>query len=250
MNNSLPYVLVTGASSGMGKIIAINLSHRYNVVLHGRDEERLNQTKKECNQANDCLIWTFDLTKLDNLEEELKYFMLNNTISIAHFVHCAGYMKLLPIKMISLENLNTSFQTNIFSAALIMKVLTSIKANGKSLKSVVFISSNISNRGAKAFSTYASTKGALDSLMRCLAMELAPRVRVNSVLPGAVKTEMTQAIFDDTQVADKMNKSYPLGVGDPMDIFEIVDFLLSDKSRWITGQQFTVDGGRSVNIAE
>jgi NAD(P)-dependent dehydrogenase (short-subunit alcohol dehydrogenase family) len=97
-------------------------------------------------------------------------------------------------------------------------------------------------------SIYGSTKGALDSLMRCLAIELAPKVRVNSVLPGGVKTEMTASIYENKELIDRMEATYPLGFGYPEDIYEAVNFLLSDKSRWITGQQFTVDGGRTINI--
>jgi NAD(P)-dependent dehydrogenase (short-subunit alcohol dehydrogenase family) len=141
-----------------------------------------------------------------------------------------------------------AFNTNVISASLIVKTLISKKINISALNNVVFISSNISNMGAKAMSIYGSTKGALDSLMRCLAIELAPKVRVNSVLPGGVKTEMTASIYENKELIDRMEATYPLGFGYPEDIYEAVNFLLSDKSRWITGQQFTVDGGRTINI--
>jgi NAD(P)-dependent dehydrogenase (short-subunit alcohol dehydrogenase family) len=84
--------------------------------------------------------------------------------------------------------------------------------------------------------------------MRCLAIELAPNIRVNSILPGAVLTEMTQDIFDNEDVLKKMKETYPLGIGKTEDIYPVVDFLLSENSKWITGQQITVDGGRSINI--
>jgi NAD(P)-dependent dehydrogenase (short-subunit alcohol dehydrogenase family) len=84
--------------------------------------------------------------------------------------------------------------------------------------------------------------------MRCLAIELAPNTRVNSVLPGAILTEMTQDIFSDEEVVKKIKETYPLGIGETNDIYQIVDFLLSENSKWITGQQITVDGGRSINI--
>jgi NAD(P)-dependent dehydrogenase (short-subunit alcohol dehydrogenase family) len=84
--------------------------------------------------------------------------------------------------------------------------------------------------------------------MKSLAVELAPDVRVNSVLPGAIKTEMTKAIFARPEVEDRFRRDYPLGVGQPDDIVHIVEFLLSDRARWITGQQLIVDGGRTVNI--
>jgi NAD(P)-dependent dehydrogenase (short-subunit alcohol dehydrogenase family) len=112
----------------------------------------------------------------------------------------------------------------------------------------VFLSSNLSNLGAKGMSAYGASKGAIDTLMRCLAVELAPKTRLNSILPGAIPTEMTQAIFDNEQVRTRMVETYPLGIGEALDICYMAEFLLSEKAKWITGQQFTIDGGRSINI--
>lgn len=247
MNNRL-YVLVTGASSGMGQIIAIKLSKLFNVIIHGRDSKRLQDTLDKCDKNGNHLIWAEDLSEVDSIEADLNFFLSENDVSISYFVHCAGFMKMLPIKMVSVENLQKIFNVNAFSAFLITKILISKKINKDMLKSIVYISSNISNMGAKAFSIYAGSKGALDSMMRCLAVELAPKVRINSVLPGAVQTEMTDKIFENKEIAERMILTYPLGFGYPNDIYDAVAFLLSDKARWITGQQLVVDGGRTINI--
>ena len=114
--------------------------------------------------------------------------------------------------------------------------------------SAVLISSNISNFGAKAHSAYGASKAAIDGLMRSLAIELAPNVRINSVLPGGIKTALTARIFEDKELIRKMELSYPLGLGCTNDIANAVEFLLSNRSRWITGQQITVDGGRTINL--
>ena len=158
-------------------------------------------------------------------------------------------MKMLPLKMITTDTIHTTFATNVFSAALIIKVLLNRKLNNSALNAIVLISSNISNFGAKAFSIYGSSKAGLDGLIRSLAIELAPKVRINSVLPGSIKTAMTESIFEDKETVKRMEATYPLGLGDTNDIFEMVEFLLSEKARWITGQQFTVDGGRTINIS-
>ena len=84
--------------------------------------------------------------------------------------------------------------------------------------------------------------------MRCLAVELAPNVRVNSVLPGAVRTRMTEGIFANAEVVERMKGQYPLGLGNPANIADAVAFLLSEKASWITGQQVTVDGGATIDI--
>ena len=94
--------------------------------------------------------------------------------------------------------------------------------NDTALKSVVLISSNISNFGAKAFSVYGASKGAVDALMRSFAVELAPRVRVNSVLPGGVRTAMTEHMYQDQELIDRMAIAYPLGLGKVGDIYEAV----------------------------
>ena len=242
------YLLISGASSGIGRCIAVGLSTRYNLILLGRRDEHLQETKSLCSNSDSQLIINIDLSKTTDIEKALSLFLRVNDIEVTHFIHCAGLMQMLPLKMITADSINAIFSTNVASAALICKVLMQRSINSTALKGIVFISSNISNFGAKAFSVYAASKAALDALMRCLAVELAPRVRVNSVLPGAIHTEMTESIFQNKETVDRLSGTYPLGLGQPEDIYSMVDFLVSEKSRWITGQQFVVDGGRTINI--
>lgn len=242
------YLLITGASSGIGKEIAVQLSEWYNIILNGRDSTRLLETFQACNSKNHHLIWSFDLADVDAIEISLIQFMVKNNCVIDSFVHAAGYMKTIPLKMVSAGLFQSSFNVNVISAAMIAKVLTKKKNNQDKLKNIVIISSNISNYGAKAFSAYAASKAAADGLMRCLAVELAPNVRVNSVLPGGVRTAMTEHLYQDETLIARMSSSYPLGLGDTKDICGVVRFLLSVDSRWITGQQLVVDGGRTINI--
>ena len=244
----MKYILVTCASSGVGRELAIYLSKSYNLILNGRNKERLEETKEKC--LNNVLIWQYDLTKIDSLEADLSGWLKDGGIEVGAFVHCAGLMKMMPLRSVDAKALYDTFSTNVFSPELIVKVLVSRKVNGKNLKSVVFISSNISNRGASAFSIYGSSKAGLDGLMRNLSVELAPNVRVNSVLPGGMMTEMTKDLFADEDIRRQFEQNYPLGIGTPADIAPIVDFLISDKSRWITGQQITADGGRTTDITE
>ena len=241
------YILVTGASSGMGEEIAVSLSPVFNIVLCGRDLERLQGVKNKCSDGHH-LIWQYDLSIVDSLEEDLGTFLKDNGIQVSYFVHCAGYMKMYPVRMLTKEIFTDAFNVNVISAALITKLLVGKKSNGAAIKSVVFISSNISNFGAKAFSAYSASKAGLDGLMRSLAVELAPKVRVNSVLPGGVRTKMTEHMYQNEELIERMAATYPLGLGTVEDIRDAVSFLLSDKARWITGQQLTVDGGRTINV--
>jgi NAD(P)-dependent dehydrogenase (short-subunit alcohol dehydrogenase family) len=241
-------LLLTGATSGIGEELAINLSNNFNLILSGRNIEKLKLVKDKCNIESEIYLLPLDLSNLKSIEPIVSTFLNEQNVTISKFVHCAGFMKMIPLKLVNIEFLAQTFNTNVFSVNILIKLLTSIKNNQSALDSAVFISSNISKRGAKAMSTYGSSKAALDGLMRNLAVELAPKVRVNSVLPGAVLTEMTKEIFANEEVANRMQQQYPLGIGNPNDIFEAVNFLLSSGSRWITGQQITVDGGRSINI--
>lgn len=244
----MDYVLLTGASSGVGRELAIYLSKRYPLILNGRNEERLAETKARCEK--EALIWPYDLTKIDTIEADLTSWLQSNEANVCAFVHCAGLMKMVPLRSVDVQSLRDTYSTNVFSPELIAKVLTSRKVNSKKLRSIVFISSNISNRGAAAFSIYGSSKAAVDGLMRNLSVELAPNVRVNSVLPGGMITEMTKDIFADEQKKAEFERNYPLGIGTPDDIAPVVEFLLSDGARWMTGQQVTVDGGRTIDITE
>lgn len=243
------YILVTGASSGIGSFIVKSLSKNYNVVVHGRDINKINLVIEGCENPKNQLAFVADLQQLDELETILSKFISEQNILISGFVHCAGYMNMIPVKMTSVDKILKTFSTNLFSAAIIVKVLLQRNINSGALKNIIFISSNISNFGAKAFSLYSASKAGLDGLMRSMAVELAPKIRVNSILPGAIHTPMTNAIFQDNEKSKFMLSTYPLGEGYPEDISNMVDFLISDKAKWISGQQFTVDGGRSINIS-
>jgi len=242
------YVLVTGASSGIGREIAVELSNFYNIILNGRDQTRLNETFKACNMTNKHIVWPFDLENVSAIEESMTAFLLENNCTVIHFIHAAGHMKTIPLKILPVDAFLSSFNVNVIAAAMIAKILIKKKINQNTLKSIVFISSNISNFGAKALSAYASSKAAIDGLMRCLSVELAPEVRVNSVLPGGVRTAMTEHMYQDTELIERMAATYPLGLGTTQDICAAVKFLISNDARWITGQQLTVDGGRTINI--
>ena len=240
-------ILVTGASSGIGASTAKLLSENNRIILCGRNFERLECVKNECN-GSDHMIWSINLEEIDRIEGELASFIKMNNLVIDGFVHCAGMIKYVPVKMFSPMEFGDIFNVNVVAPAIIVKVLCSKRYNSSALRSVVFVSSNIRNLGAKAHCLYSSSKAALDGLMRSLAMELAPKVRVNSVLPGAVETRMTQHVFSDDELVKKMEQTYPLGLGHTLDVANAIEFLIGEQSSWITGQQITVDGGRTINL--
>jgi NAD(P)-dependent dehydrogenase (short-subunit alcohol dehydrogenase family) len=242
------YLLISGSTSGMGQYMAIQLSKDYNLILNGRNDEKLSKTLELCSYEKKHLLWNFDLKNVDQLEADLTEFLQKNNITVTTFIHCAGFLKMLPLKNMQLITMQETMNVNFLSSALIIKTLINKKANDAALQNVVQISSTAGIRGAKAFNIYSASKGAMDAMTRSLAVELAPKVRINSVLPGGVQTQMTDTMFNDNDLIERMAKDYPLGLGFPNDVYEMVKFLISEKSKWITGQQFVVDGGRSINI--
>jgi NAD(P)-dependent dehydrogenase (short-subunit alcohol dehydrogenase family) len=244
-----PYLLITGASSGIGRDMAVALSAKYRLILNGRDVERLEATRLQCRSPDRQLCWARDLVDVDGLDGTLAPFLKEHGASVAGFVHCAAMLNVLPLRSITVEHAQQVMNVNVLAAMEIVKVLRRKNVNGRALASVVFISTIASQFGAKGFTAYCASKAALDGLMKALAVELAPDVRVNSVLPGGVRTAMTESMFADPATAERLLRDYPLGAGLPSDVTDAVEFLLSDRARWITGHQMVVDGGRSANIS-
>ena len=121
---------------------------------------------------------------------------------------------------------------------------TSKRINSDNLKGIVFISSVSAVMGTKGYATYGAVKAGMLGLMKSMAAEFAPRVKVNAVMPGGIRTRTTSFIYENQEVP---NPRYLMGEGRETDIADMVDFLLSDKSRWITGQEFIVDGGLTIS---
>lgn len=244
-----PWTLITGASSGLGREIAILFSQSRRLILNGRDADRLNETRKLCAMPERQLVWPMDLGRPADIETALRGFLGLHQASIECFVHCAATLKILPMRQMELALAYEIMNVNFFAAAEIVRLLVKRTVNRQQVRNVVFVSSTASQFGAKGFSLYCASKGALDSLMRALAVELAPETRVNSVLPGGILTPMTASILSDQQLAAQIESGYPLGLGRPSDIAAAVEFLCSEKARWVTGHQLIVDGGRTVNIS-
>lgn len=243
------YVLVTGAASGLAKAVLKELSGEYNFILADINSERLNMIAEQY-ADNAPIVWEQDLTQIDDLENNLSAILKENDVTVSKFVHCAGSLNMVPCKRIQSKHLIETYSINVFSAALLIKALTSRKVNKAALNSAVLISSNGASRGVKAFAIYGSSKAAIDGLVRNLAVELAPAVRINSIQPGAMRTEMTAHMFDDPAFIERVEPKYPMGTGSPEKIAPMVRFLLSDDASWVNGQQIVIDGGRSIDITD
>lgn len=241
------YTLVTGASSGIGRAIAIELSKTGRLILHGRNRQKLEETVRLCT-GNGHVIWTYDLTNVETLQADFEKFVVDGGYSIDKFVHCAGMVFLTAIKTIDIASYRRIMDTNATSAILLVGSLMKRKVAGTTMKSIVLISSIAATQATRGKSLYGASKGILNSFARASAVELAPRVRINTVCPAAVHTEMANDVFNDPVAVAAMNHRHPLGTGKPSDVAGVVAFLLSDAARWITGSQVMVDGGASCDL--
>lgn len=238
------YLLITGASSGMGALCARQLSGSHRLIMASENLEMLEDVLKTCENPEKHLLWHCNFaTQREQIASSLTQLLAEHDAVVDQYVHFAGLTKLLPLKNFSIPDIDLVFNVNFFSILEIMKALLK-KVNGKALNNVVLISALASERGNVGNSVYAASKGAINSLVYTLARELAPAVRVNALLPGAVETPMSARLDEDYR--EQMRRDTPLGWGTPQDVVDYVEFLLGEKSKWITGQALFVDGGRST----
>jgi NAD(P)-dependent dehydrogenase (short-subunit alcohol dehydrogenase family) len=161
-------------------------------------------------------------------------------------VHCAGLPYIAPVKVISENMAMKIFKINTYAGLELAKLFASKKIYAGSFGSIVFISSVYGLVGSAANAGYAMTKGAIQSITKALAIELAPyKIRVNCIAPGFIRTEMMQEVNEKFNMEHEhyIESLHPLGIGNSEDIAAGIAFLFSDMSKWITGSIIPIDGG-------
>ena len=243
------FTLVTGASSGIGREVAVNLSKSRNLVLSGRRVSELEKTRDLCHNNSEIKIWVSDFGLSDLIRGSLRDFLMQEVMYISEFVNCAGQVEVSPVRLNTHETSLRHLQVNYLSPMEIVSELISKRTNNRLLSNCVFVSSIWSKGGAAGYANYSGSKAALDGAMRSMAIELAPNVRLNTIVLGAVETPMSQAALSNEATLAKILERYPLGIGKPENVADLVRFLLSSESRWMTGQQIILDGGRTANYS-
>lgn len=241
-------IIVTGASSGIGQQVAITCSRMgARVVLIGRNEERLEETRNQL-EGEGHVTLSYDLTELDGLKDMVGS-IVNQIGVIDGLVNCAGISTVLPFKLMTPEKVEDFFKTNVYATVELTRQVLNIKNVNKQGCSVIFFASVMGVVGENAKSLYSLTKGALISGCRSLAIEYAPKkIRVNVVSPGIVETAINrnQPYLADPEKRKVTESMHPLGLGTTDDIANACVYLLSDASRWVTGQNLIVDGGYTI----
>lgn len=238
-------ILITGASSGIGKETAILASKLgANVIIQGRNLEKLKQTYSKLNSNGNHKYILADLTILNELQN-----LVNMCSNVDGVVHCAGIVKPVPAKFIQSKHIEEMFSINFNAVVLInSNLLNQKKINNNA--SIVLISTISTQHSYFGGALYISSKGALEAYSRSLGLEVVNRkIRVNTISPAMVHTEIYENTLKSTlneEHAKKYADTYPLGIGEPIDVANCIVFLLSNASKWITGSVIKMDGGLTL----
>lgn len=242
--------LVTGGSSGIGLAVVNALSSKGNIVVSlSRSKDKIVRALKQMPQLSGKVdFFTGDTSSPEDMERLSLH--IKNKYGVLHgVVNSAAVLNKGTIETISVDSWRSLMDVNLTGPYIVIKALLPLlkKAKGASIVNI----SSVAGLKPGTSIAYSVSKAGLDMMTRFLAGDLGPyKIRVNSVNPGLVKTNihLDNKIFEDRNtyenMIEKSAKRYPIGrVGEPEDISEIVEFLLSEKASWITGSVISVDGG-------
>ena len=236
-------VLITGASSGIGRETALECAHMgASVVLTGRDRDRLDETMSLI-EGNDKASIIADLTVADDIER-----LIEALPSLDGAVLCAGNSTTLPLQFGTRDKFDDMFDINFFAPVELLRLLYKKKRLNKGASVVLIASIGGTHSFMPGNGIYGASKAALNSVMKYAAREFASRrIRVNSICPGMVDTPLIhRGTITEEQLAEDA-KRYPLGrYGKPSDIAHGAVYLLGDASSWLTGHDLVIDGGFSI----
>ena len=239
-------ILVTGASSGIGRGISERLANAgAHLYLCGRNRDRLDTVTNSLN-GNEHQPMLGDLTSSD---VQLK--IATECEKLDGVVLNAGLIELMPFQIHNDQSIRELMEVNYMAPTLLLQSLIKKRKISRNASIIVISSVTSANFGSIGGTIYGSSKGALEGLVRSLSIELGRQgIRVNSISPGIIETEAIEVLKKSLGEESFQNdlKKYPLGrYGKPKDVASAVHFLLSDSSSWITGTNLVVDGGLTAH---
>lgn len=246
MNN--PYslegktILVTGASSGIGRCTAIECSKMgARLVVTGRNKDRLEETFKQL-RGNGHISIVADMTSYDDIVR-----LVDEVPALDGLSNNAGITKVVMVKHLQAQDLNNILNTNTISPILLTQLLA--KSNKLNKGSSIVFTSSLSGNYCVHYgeSMYAASKGAISGFAKGAALDLSrSRVRVNSVCPGIVRTNIFNGVLTEEELEAKQ-QYFPLKrFGEPSDVAYAIIYFLSDASCWVTGAELKIDGGYTL----
>lgn len=237
-------ILITGASQGIGEDVAKYLnSLGATVILVARSEEKLKQLQDTLDGQN--YIYPCDLSDFDEIHNIFNYCKEKGII-LDGLVHCAGILELSPIFGIDIQEARKHMDVNFFSFLQLGSYFCS-KKYSRDGASVVVLSSEVSLIGIKGNGQYAASKAALNSAVKTMSQEfLSRKIRVNALLPSCVDTDMLEMTIQSGFSMDDPMHAQPLGLISKREISYLVEFLLSDCSRTMTGTLIPITAGNGL----
>lgn len=236
------HILITGATSPIGKTICIHADKLgAKLTMLGRSAEKLALVQQELKGVGH-KFFNLDVTS----DEEVLNFVLKSEV-FDGIVYNAGLIDYTPVRSITVKKLTTVFNVN-FNATVFLNttLLKNKKLNKKA--SLVFISSISAGLGVPATALYAASKAALATYARVVASEVALQgIRANIISPGIINSTSVESALTEVVNLTEQEKQYPLGYGRPVDVADLTVFLLSERSRWITGTNINIDGGYTLS---
>ena len=240
-------IIIFGATSGIGNDLSLLLNKLdVNLILVAKNRSNLESLSDRLKKK--VKIFQCDFNDYKKIQEVFKKIS-NLKCNIAGMVYVAGTHLIKPIATTDEKDLNDLININFVAPYLIIKEFSS-KISKTESSSIVLVSSISAFSGQSALTAYSSTKGAIVSLTKSAAIEMSRnKIRVNCVAPGHIEgTKMSNQVKDllTNEQYDKLLKSHPLGTGKPVDVAYCIAYLLSNKSKWMTGSIIKIDGGFSV----
>ena len=249
MDLSGKHIVVTGASSGLGRQTSIVLSQLgARVSLIARNVDKLKETRSMM-EGKGHGFFPFDVTQIVDIESLIKSIVEQNG-KIDGLVHAAGVFPRKPLSMTKFDFLQNIMSLHLNAFVELVRIISKKKMS-KEWASIVAVSSASTLSADKGQVAYIATKGALDRVVRPLAIELGEsrKFRVNTVNPGWIKTDMYYSFIKELgqERMDEIMAPCFLGASEPVDVANVIAFLLSDASKMITGQNVVIDGGWTIH---
>ena len=230
--------IITGASSGIGKEIALFLNRLGATVIGiGRDTGRLNEMKSNAFRPENVFVEQKDLTA--NIEDLSSYVkkLKEKYGKFSGMVYCAGVVPIQPLAITDINTVRNTLNINYLAPIFLAKGMADKRNNIGAGTSMVFLSSAAAYISDKGHLAYAGSKAALCAAVKSMAKEYAKnKIRMNCILPSNIRTSKSPQEYIDSQI-----QQYPMGFGEPIDVAELAAFLLSKEASWITGQNYVLD---------
>jgi len=222
-------IFIVGGSNGIGLSLIKQISSKNNIYSASRNDNNLND-------------YNVKYIKYDSVNDlEIDTSILPDKID--GFVYCPGSINLRPFNTLKTESFLEDYKINFLGAIKSLKMILPLMQKSDN-SSIVFFSTVAVSTGMPFHSSISSSKGAIEGLTRSLAAEFAPKIRVNSIAPSIVKTNLSEKFLNSDLKIEKANERHPLGrIGKVEEISKLTSYLLSDDSSWVTGQVINIDGG-------